>query len=142
MKTGIVGGVIGVVIGLVIGVFVWPSIRSGEKGTGVAAVAKSAEAVVDELFCGEAKDGELVEIKMSGESLGSFRLSPKQKELAAKGNVLSQYYTTGVLSDEMVVLKKNNPWLLVNSERAEIELKYQKMVASLLESRKKAAANK
>ena len=42
----------------------------------------------------------------------------------------------------MVVLKKNNPWLLVNSERAEIELKYQKMVASLLESRKKAAANK
>lgn len=135
MKTGIVGGAIGVVIGLVIGVFVGPSIRSGEKGTGVAAVAKSAEPV-DELFCGEAKDGELVNIKHYGE----FRLNAKQKELAHKGTVVHSYRVAfGKASKDKIA--KENPWIL-EEDTWEITENFHKLLDSLEESRKKAAANK
>ncbi len=133
MKTGIVGAVIGVVMGLVIGVFVGPSIRGGEKES--AGAVKSA-GPVDELFCGEAKDGELVNIKHYGE----FRLNAKQKELAHKGTVVHSYRVAfGKASKDKIA--KENPWIL-EEDTWEITENFHKLLDSLEESRKKAAANK
>ena len=152
MKTGLIA-IVCAVLGFVAGVFAGPSIRGGERGTGVAAVAKSAEAVVDELFCGEAKDGELVEIELDGQSYGQFRLSPKQKELFDKKAVWEAYRNecaSKIGSDnykkEVADIQKkyvtNHPWFLDREKINEVNRSYQKLVISLLESRKKAAANK
>lgn len=133
MKTGLIA-VVCVALGFVAGVFAGPSIRGEGGKSGPAAapvvVAKSAESV-DELFCGEAKDGELVKI----EDYGEFRLNPKQKELVEKNKIALQYRES---HDKEIA--REHPWVLTDVYSVGID--YRKMLAALLESRKKAAANK
>lgn len=154
MKTGLIA-IVCAVLGFVAGVFAGPSIRGEKKEKGAVEIvaAKSAKPVVDELFAGEAKDGELVEIKLDGQSYGQFRLSPKQKEVVEKKKTLDDYCDesdkaiwAGKSENEVNAIKKkfidDAPWLLDPKNNNQVSETYKKMVISLLESRKKAAANK
>lgn len=127
MKNVIVA-VVCLVVGFVAGVF------TGRCGAG----ANTASGADKEIFSGEAKDGELVEI----EKYGKFRLNPKQKELVEKKKLIKKF-DDSVVNDRALCtkLEMENPWLLDVKIAREVEQSYRKMVIALLESRKKAQTN-
>ena len=133
--------VVGLAVGFVAGVFTGRCGAGASNATAPASAATAKAEAVDDVFSGEAKDGELVEV---GE-YGKFRLNPKQKEIVEKRKIVSDYLAVshGRRADkaQKIELEKNNPWLLDSFEMEKIHNMHKKMLASLLESRKKAQAN-
>ena len=91
----------------------------------------------DELFCGEAKDGEMLEIPQKG----AFRLNPKQKELVKKSEIISEWNRLNALCwdakdvKRKAELEKKYPWLLNTTEKMQIEYNWAVMMNALEKSR-------
>jgi len=131
--------VVGLALGFVAGVFTGRCGAGASNATAPASAATVKAEAVDDVFSGEAKDGELVEV---GE-YGKFRLNPKQKEIVEKRELIPQWGEARVTDEEKAKkLVEDNPWLLAVTEREKVIHAYEKLVISLLESRKKAQASK
>lgn len=130
MKKGLV---VGLIVGLVVG-FVAGSAMGRAEGGGAWGRASDAE-----LYSGEAKDGELVEI----EGYGQFRLNAKQRELLEAEKVREAYSIAFMgLYGDYKKISMENPWVLDGEKSAKVRDSYHKMFVALLESRKKAQAGK
>lgn len=133
MKKGLV---IGLIVGLFVGFVAGSATSRGKDGAGGAAWGQASD---PEIFSGEAKDGELVEI----EGYGQFRLNAKQRELLEAEKVRAAYFTAlmGLYGDYQKI-SMENPWVLDGEKSEKVRQAYHKMFIALLESRKKAQAGK
>lgn len=130
--------VVGLALGFVAGVFTGRCGAGANTAPAPASAATAKAEAVDDVFSGETKDGELVEI----EEYGKFRLNPKQKEIVEKYELIPQWGEARVTDEEKAKkLVEDNPWILAETERMNVIHTYEKLMISLLESRKKAQAN-
>lgn len=129
--------VVGLALGFVAGVFTGRCGAGASNATAPASAATVKADAVDDVFSGEAKDGELVEV---GE-YGKFRLNPKQKEIVEKKKIRDEYFKirAGFGVNERAQIAKDNPWIL--EDKGQVAANYRKLVVSLLKSRKQAEAN-
>lgn len=128
---GVVVGVVAVVVAIVIAVGVFlktPLVRSDNPDG-------------NELFCGEAKDGEMVEIPQTG----TFRLNLKQKELVEKREIISEWNRLYVACwdakdvKRKAELEEKYPWLRDENEKMRIKRDWGIMVNALEKSRQSAS---
>lgn len=141
--------VVGLALGFVAGVFTGRCGAGANTASAPASAASVKAEAVDDVFSGEAEDGELVEV---GE-YGKFRLNPKQKEIVEKMNAVNAWieerrqqigtdnYDEAVAGIDRKYIEKY-PFMVSASGKRKVGEDYEKLLVALLESRKKAHASK